>query len=163
MPRGSHSIEIQASTSKVFDLIHDYDLRLTWDSMLKQATLLDGATMAATGVRSRCVGNWKCFWLPMETKYVSFTSGSVAAVKLVNRPWFFDDFAATIRHENIESTNRSRTTYIYSFRAKPKWLRPILEPLMKLAMNREVKNRLAALKRHLEPVSYTHLTLPTKA
>ena len=49
MPRGQHSIEIDASAQAVFDLIHNYDLRLQWDSMLREAKLLNGATVAAEG------------------------------------------------------------------------------------------------------------------
>lgn len=149
MPRGQHSIEIDASAQAVFDLIHNYDLRLQWDSMLCEAKLLDGATVAAEGTRSRCVGNWKCVWLPIESEYVSFESGKVAAVRMTNRPLFFDEFAATIRHVAINEV-RSKVTYIYHFRSKPRWLSFLFEPIMNGSLQREVQHRLSSLKAFIE-------------
>ena len=147
--RGAHSIEINADCESVFDLIHNYQVRLEWDPMLASAELLDGANCAAQGVRSRCVGNWKCLWIPVEASYVSFESGKVAAVKMTNRPWFFKEFAATIRHESL-GESKSKTTYIYSFESRPSWISPILDPVMNSVLSREVKHRLGSLKRYIE-------------
>ena len=145
MPKGKHSIEIAASSQATFDLIHDYENRLDWDSMLSEAGLLDGATVPAQGVTSRCVGNWKCFWLPIEAEYVTYKPGEVAAVKMTNRPLFFSQFAATIRHADL-GNGRSRVTYIYNFNSKPRWAAWLLEPIMNFCLTREVKHRLRALK-----------------
>ena len=149
MPTGSLSIEIAAPCEVVFDLVHDYDRRLEWDSMLSQALLLGGATAAAVGVRSRCVGTWKSGFLPMETEYVTYERGRVAAVRMTNRPAFFDRFAATIKHEPLGEA-RSRLTYIYSFGAKPRLLAPLLEPVMQRMLAREVRDRLRSLQQALE-------------
>jgi hypothetical protein len=149
MPRDTQSIEIRATCDAVFDLVHDYDRRLEWDSMLSRAMLLNGATNADAGVRSLCVGTWKGAFLGVETEYIRFERGRVAAVKLTNRPLWFDHFAATIRHERIDDA-RSRTTYIYSFRARPRLLAPFIEPIMRLLITREVRTRLQSLRRHLE-------------
>src|SRR5512143_1919675 len=118
MPRETLSIEIDASCDAVFDVIHDYGCRLEWDTMLREARLLGGATAAGMGVRSVCAGTWRSAFLALETEYVRFEPGRVAAVKLTNRPPFFEQFAATIRHDAVGGV-RSRTTYIYSFRARP--------------------------------------------
>ena len=80
----------------------------------------------------------------METEYIRFEPGRVAAVSLTNRPPFFDQFAATIRHEPLDE-NRSRVTYIYYFRARPR----LLEPLMNWLLKRETEKRLDALRDHL--------------
>ena len=149
MPSGSHTIEIDASCDVVFDAIHEYDHRLEWDSMLSQARLLAGATTAQVGVRSLCVGTWKSAFLAVETEYVTCKRGRVAAVKLTNRPAFFDSFAATIKHEPLGEA-RSRATYIYSFRARPRFLAPLLEPVMQRMIAREVRNRLRSLRSFLE-------------
>ena len=148
MPRASVSVEVGASCTAVFNLIHDYGRRLEWDTLLSQAVLLDDAAEAGVGVRSLCVGTWRGLFLPLETEYISFEPGRVAAVSLTNRPPFFDQFAATIRHESL-GENRSRVTYIYFFRARPRLLAPLLEPLMNGLLRRETQNRLAALKRYL--------------
>ena len=86
--------------------------------------------MTLQGVRSRCVGNWKCLWIPVEASDVSFESSKVAAVKMTNRPWFFKEFAATI--------------------PRPSWISPILDPVMNSVLSREVKHRLGSLKRYIE-------------
>ena len=149
MPRQTHSIDIDASGHDVFSLLHDYDRRLMWDSMLSSAHLLDDATEAAVGVTSLCVGTWKGLWLGLETKYVRFVPGEVAAVRMTNRPPFFESFGATMRHEDL-SPERSRVTYIFSFTARPRFAAPLLEPIMAALLSREVEHRLHALKRFME-------------
>lgn len=149
MPREKLSIEIDAPCDAVFDLLHDYGCRLQWDSMLREARLLDGATSAGPGVRSRCVGTWRGAFTAMETEYIQFDPGRVAAVKLTNRPLFFERFAATIRHDGLDEA-RSRVTYIYSFGGRPRFLAPLLEPIMNVLLRREVRNRLRSLRRFLE-------------
>lgn len=149
MPRETFSIEINAPCEIVFDVIHDYDCRLKWDSMLREARLLDGATTAGPGVRSLCTGTWRGAFLALETKYIQFKPGQVAAVNLTNRPPFFERFAATIRHEAINEI-RSRTTYIYFFQARPHFLAPFLEPIMSVMLKQEVQNRLRSLRNFVE-------------
>ena len=147
MPRGSVSVEVAASCTAVFNLIHDYGRRLEWDTLLSKACLLDGATEAGLGVRSLCVGTWRGAFLPMETEYIRFEPGQVAAVSLTNHPPFFEQFAATIRHEPV-AANCSRVTYIYFFRARPRLLVPIVEPIMDGLLKRETKKRLLALRNY---------------
>ena len=149
MPRASHSIEIGVPCAVVFEAVHDYERRLDWDLMLSRACLLSGASRAGVGVRSLCVGTWRSAFLAIETEYVSFEAGRVAAVKLTNRPALFGKFAATIKHEPLGGA-RSLTTYIYSFRASPLVLAPALEPLMKRLLDREIRGRLQALRDFLE-------------
>jgi len=117
--------------------------------MLSRASLLGGATAAKVGVRSLCVGTWKGGLLALETEYVRFERGKVAAVKLTNRPPFFAKFAATIKHTAL-GQGRSRMTYIYSFRARPIFLAPIFEPIMKVMLSREVRGRVEALRAFVE-------------
>ncbi len=87
--------------------------------------------------------------IAMETEYVSFQRGKVAAVRLTNTPPLFQNFAATITHETT-GVNQSQTTYIYNFHAKPAGLAWLLEPIMNCMLRRETHARLAALKRYLE-------------
>lgn len=147
MPKEEYTIEINAPASTVFDLIHDYNKRLDWDTMLSQAKLLNGATAADVGVRSLCVGTWRSAFLGMETEYVQFKRGEVAAIKLTKRLPFFDRFAATIRHEPL-GQNRSRATYIYHFTARPRFATALLEPIMNRMLKYEVQHRLQALQHY---------------
>lgn len=117
--------------------------------MLREARLLDGATAAGKGVRSVCAGTWRSAFLALETEYIRFEPGRAAAVKLTNKPPFFDQFAATIRHEAISEV-RSCITYIYFFRARPRFLSPLLEPIMNTLLRREIQKRLCSLRHFLE-------------
>jgi len=152
VPREILSIEIDAPGDAVFDVVHDYGCRLEWDTMLREARLLGGATAAGTSVRSLCVGTWRSAFLALETEYIRFEPGRVAAVKLTNHPPFFERFAATIRHDAVSEV-RSRTTYIYSFRTCPRFLAPLLEPIMNAMLRREVRKRLRSLRSFLESQS----------
>ncbi len=88
-------IELPASCETAFDLLHYYDQRLNWDSMFTEARLLSDAKAAAVGVQTRCIGTWRSGGVTMDTEYLTFQRGRIAAVNLVNRPWLFDRFAAT--------------------------------------------------------------------
>lgn len=148
MPRGEVSEEIPASCDEVFDLLHDYDRRLEWDTLLSAAYLDDGFTRAEKGATSVCVGRRSLGGLALKTVYVSFERPTVAAVKMVNSPPFFGRWAASIRHAAL-APGRSRVTYVYSFEARPRLLRFLLEPIMALLFRWETRKRLRALRDHL--------------
>lgn len=149
MPRGSASVDVRAPAALVFDILHDYSLRLEWDTMLSAADLVGDATVAAAGVRSLCVGTWSSAFLPMETEYIVFRPGEVAAVRLTNRPLLFERFAASIRHTPL-GTDGSRVTYTYSFRTRPRHLAMLVEPVVARCMAREVRARLLGLRDFVE-------------
>jgi hypothetical protein len=130
-------------SAEVFTLLHDYDRRLEWDTLLKEAVLTRGSSQAGRGATSLCVGKPFFGLIGMETRYVSFRPGVVAAVKLINRPPFFHSFAATIRHD--DHPDGSTATYRFQFAAKPRPLRWLLEPIMLAMLERETAKRLEAL------------------
>ena len=139
--------QMPVGSAEVFALLHDYDRRLEWDTLLKEARLTRGCSRAERGATSLCVGTPLFGLVGMETRYVSFEPGVVAAVKLVNRPPFFHDFAASIRHQ--DNAGGSMATYQFRFVAKPRPLRWLLEPIMLAMLERETATRLEALSRFL--------------
>lgn len=139
--RGSCRVEVDAPPEAVFDLVHDYGRRLEWDTLLSDARILGGAPCAGKGVRTLCTGRGLARFVAMETEYVSFERGRVAAVRLLNRPPLFERFAASIRHRGLPG-GRSEVTYVYSFRAQPRWLERIVGGLL----HRETRRRLEALR-----------------
>jgi hypothetical protein len=147
MPHGSVIDDIPAPGAEVFALLHDYDRRLEWDTLLSAAYLTDGATHAGLGVRSVCQGKSRLGRIALLTEYVSFRPPELAAVRMVNRPAFFDAFAATIRHTD-KGDGSSTIEYIYTFIARPRWLRPFLHPIMGRMFKRETAKRIAALRLH---------------
>lgn len=85
---------------QVFALLHDYDQRLEWDTLLWEARLTRGCEVAEKDSTSLFVGKPFFGLIGVETRYVIFRPGEIAAVKLVNHPPFFREFAASIRHED---------------------------------------------------------------
>jgi len=132
---------IPAPSSAVFDLIHDYNRRLEWDTLLQAAYLEDGAKVAAKGVTSVCVGRKSLGSIALKTVYVTFEPPTLAAVKMVNAPAFFESWAASIRHEDL-SAHESRLTYKFQFTTRPAFLRFLIEPLFVW----ETRKRLRALR-----------------
>ncbi|MFT4550439.1 MAG: hypothetical protein ACI8XO_002610 [Verrucomicrobiales bacterium] len=136
-----------ATADEVFTLLHDYGRRLEWDTLLKEARLTRGCSVAEQGATSLCVGKPFFGLIGMETRYVTFNRGVIAAVKLINHPPFFTQFAASIRHE--DNGAGSTATYQFRFEAKPRVLGWLLEPVMLWALKRETAKRLEALARFL--------------
>jgi len=148
------SIDIQAKPEEVFDLIHDYSRRLEWDTFLQEARLLDGAGRAGLGVKTRCTARNSFAGLAMETVYVSFDRPRVAAVKMTNGPAILEAFAASLRQTEVEP-GVTRVTYRFNFSTRPRWLRTYLDRWAAALFLREIRQRLRALKRHLEGGSGT--------
>lgn len=148
-PHSSASQRIRAPSAVVFELLHDYNRRLEWDTLLQEAYLTDNWTAADLHATTVCRGRSILGGIAMKTEYVSFNPPHVAAVKLVNRPPFFETFAATIRHRDLDQ-NESEIEYIYTFTARPRWLQWLLHPIMNRLLQQETKKRLQSLARFLE-------------
>ena len=146
MPTAEIKEIIPASAESVFALIHDYKRRLEWDSLLRKAYLEPEFSVSCQGAVSVCQGRFILGGFALRTIYLTFEHGKVAAVKMLNRPPFFDTFAASIRHFEI-SENSSEVIYKFSFTAKPKSLRWFLHPIMSKVLAWETKKRLRSLKK----------------
>lgn len=144
MVRERVSEEMPASCEAVFDLVHDYARRLEWDTLLR-AAFVEGGAAAGPGAVAVCSGRWLVGGLTLRTVYIRFQRGTVAAVKMVNRPLLFARWAASIRHESL-GDRRSRIVYTYSFRARPARLAFLLEPILARAFRWETRRRLRALR-----------------
>jgi FkbM family methyltransferase len=145
---------IEAPPGFVFQVLHDYRLRLDWDPFLRRAELLDGATSAAVGVKTRCCAKYRLLGWCMTTEYVNFQPGEVAAVKMTLGPFFFDSFAASIRHRSHESG--SETLYRLNFRLR-RGFPAFLTSLVSRCLEWETTRRLKALKRFCEGDRKTQL------
>jgi hypothetical protein len=145
-------VEIAAPCDEVFDVIHDYGIRLRWDTLLSRACIVDGSKDVGLDVRTLCVGRNTVAGFGMETVYISFNRPQVAAVRMTRGPWFIGDFVASIRHKAVAPPVENRSLVIYKFRitARPRWLRATLDPLLRLVFQRETRKRLASLKRYIE-------------
>ena len=132
----------------VFELLHDYRRRLEWDTLLCEARLTGGHQQAGKGATSLCVGKFFFGIIGIETEYITFARGSIAAVKMINRPLFFEKFSASIRHEDV--VGGSMLAYKLQFSARPRILRGILNPVLRIFLRRETQKRLRSLSSFLE-------------
>ena len=141
-------ILVRGTPEALFALTQDYGRRLEWDPFLRSAELVGGATQAGPGVRAWCVAH---NGLGMETEYVSFTPPKVAAVKMTRGPWFIGGFAGSWRFLP-EADGRTRVVFRYSVQARPRWLQPLLNPVLVRVFSREVRKRLEGLRSFVEGI-----------
>ena len=144
MPTFEQAIEIDASPAELFRLTQDYNHRLDWDPFLKEARLVGGAQAAGLGVRAWCVAN---SGLGMETEYVSFNPPKTVAVKMTKGPAIISSFAGSWRFQELAP---GRTRVIFRYHMTARWLGFALDPVMRLILKHDVKQRLEALKRSVE-------------
>ena len=138
------SIQIHCPRRRVFEYTQDYGQRLVWDTFLREAVLMDGATRADKGVKAWCVSK---HGLGMETEYVSFNPPAVTAVKMTRGPWMFESFAGSWKFDEVDAHTTTVTfTYSFSLRA---WIR-LLTPVVKHSLIQNVRGRLKDLKERLE-------------
>jgi hypothetical protein len=149
MPHAKVHEIIPATSAEVFALLHDYERRLTWDTLLSEAYLADGFREARVGATSVCRGKKRLGGIALKTTYLVFKPGEAAAIRMINRPPFFEAFAASIRH-SPHASGGSCIEYTFQFTARPRWLRFILHPIMGMMFKAETRKRLRALRRHFE-------------
>jgi hypothetical protein len=147
MPHGEFNEIIPASSAAVFELLHDYDRRLEWDTLLQAAYLTNGFTRAEKGAVSTCVGRATLGSLALTTEYVSYDPPRLAAVKMLRGPWLFASWAAAIRHEDLPG-EQSRVTYTWQFQVRPRIIAGLLGPVVNQIFYWETRKRLRALKTH---------------
>lgn len=155
MPRGRLVEILPVPAADAFRLLHDYDRRLDWDTLLRAANLTAGYAQARVGAVAICTGRWSTGGLTVESRYVSFRPPFVAAVKMTNRPFPFARFAATIRHRDIAGS-RSSIEYVFTFTTRPRCLRRILDPVVGALFRRETRRRLRSLREFLDAPREPH-------
>jgi hypothetical protein len=146
MPTFEFSTRIRAGRAALFDLTQDYGRRLLWDPFLTEARLLGGATAPVVGVRAWCVA-W--YGLGMETEYVAYAPPRLAAVRMTRGPAVLAAFAGSWRFEE-QGPGATRVVFRYHLKAWPRWLRPLLDPVLAAVFAQDTRLRLGALKQAAE-------------
>ncbi len=142
--RFSEKIIINCSREVVFDYTQDYANRLKWDTFLKKAELIDGATKAGIGVKANCIAKNE---LGMITEYVSFNPPEGTAVKMTKGPFMFRSFAGSWKFARLES-EVTLVSFIYSFELR--WPFGLFQRNVNTKLQTEVKQRLLDLKSSIE-------------
>lgn len=140
----AETIRIQENAEKVFWFTQDYASRLTWDTFLKKAYLLDNADAAGMGIKAWCVAQ---NGLGMETVYVSFHPPKVAAIKMTRGPYLFQSFQGSWNFRAL-SPQETEVTFLYSFTLR--WPFSWFGGWMKRHLQANVQQRLLDLKKSLE-------------
>ncbi|HVU62332.1 MAG TPA: SRPBCC family protein [Phycisphaerales bacterium] len=147
------STTIACTPEDAFDLSQDYALRLEWDPFLADLKFLDGARVAAVGVKTWVRSKRG---LEMTSEYVAFDRPRVVAIKMVDGPWFFRQFGGSWRFREADgSTAESPATEVtmrYTFDLVPalRWIEFVAAPVVRRVFLRDVRARLAGLKRGIE-------------
>ncbi len=145
---------IPAPAADVFDLVHDYERRLEWDTLLRRAEVL-GDDPPGRDIETVCTARWFLGGYAFRTRYVTFERPTLAAVTLVQPVFVFAAWAASIRHRD-EGDRTSTATYTLTFTCRPRPLAPVIEPLAQWAFRVETSRRLRALRDHFGAVRPDH-------
>lgn len=138
------AIQIRANAANVFDYTQDYGKRLQWDTFLKKADLMDGASTAGKGVKAYCVAQ---NGLGMVTEYVTFNPPRVTAVRMRKGPYMFKSFLGSWTFKAIDH-HTTEVIFLYSFAVRFPFT--LLAKFIRRHLESNVKQRLADLKYHIE-------------
>jgi len=140
----AESIIIDKNSEKVFDFTQDYSHRLKWDTFLKKAHLIEGATTADKGVKAYCVAK---NGIGMETEYVTYNRPRVTAIKMTKGPYMFKSFLGSWTFKEL-GKNKTEVIFLYSFSLRFPF--NILKNFIKNNLLTNVKQRLNDLKNNIE-------------
>lgn len=139
--------EIKCSSEIAFDYTQDYNQRLTWDSFLKKAYLIEGATSAGKGVKAHCVAK---NGVGMVTEYVSFNRPKATAIKMTQGPYMFKSFSGSWTFKQIQP-DLTEVIFLYSFQLRFPF--NLATGLIRKNLQRNVKQRLEDLKKNIEGIN----------
>lgn len=140
-------ILIDEAPQAVFDYTQDYDNRLSWDTFLKKAELINGATEASKGVKAYCVAR---NGLAMETEYITYDRPKVTAVKMTKGPFLFTSFLGSWTFRDV-GCHKTEVTFLYSFGLRFPF--NFFSFLIRNILQKDVRNRLVDLKNNIEKKS----------
>lgn len=144
MPRIESSLRVPVDVATAFAVSQTHGAqRIAWDPFIKRQELV-GGDRPARGVRTRTVSR---HGLKMLSEYVSFRPPSQVGMKMIEGPWFFDNFAAGWSFAPLDPddpTAGTQATWRYTFTTKPTWLSPIADRIGGRLLQRDIDARLAA-------------------
>jgi ribosome-associated toxin RatA of RatAB toxin-antitoxin module len=144
MIKFTEKILIQNNAQVIFDYTQDYDNRLSWDTFLKKATLINGATKAGKGVRAWCVAH---NGLGMETEYISFNPPRATAIKMTKGPFLFKAFLGSWTFKTLQD-DQTEVIFLYSYKLRFPFT--LLSFFIRRNLQSNVRQRLVDLKRCIE-------------
>jgi len=140
----AETILINKNSELVFDFTQDYNKRLKWDTFLKKADLIDGATKADKGVKAYCVAK---NGLGMKTEYVTYNRPKVTAIKMIDNSFLFKSFLGSWTFKEIPN-DKTEVVFLYSFSLRFPFNLEI--NFIKKILQKNVRQRLIDLKLNIE-------------
>ena len=140
----SEKIIINCSPLDVFNYTQDYNNRLKWDSFLKRAELIEGASEAAKGAKAYCVAR---NGIGMVTEYVSFNRPKATAIKMTTDPYLFKSFLGSWTFKEI-TNSKTEVIFLYSFTLRFPF--NLLTGIIRRNLQSNVRQRLLDLKTNME-------------
>lgn len=140
----SERILINCTTDVAFDYTQDYGNRLNWDTFLKRAELMHGASTAALGVKAYCVSR---NGLGMVTEYVSFNRPKATAIKMTKGPFMFKDFLGSW---TFKDAGNSTTEVIFLYSYTLRFPFSLFAGFIRKNLQSNVRQRLIDLKKNIE-------------
>jgi hypothetical protein len=145
----AYSDTVAGGLEEIFDLTQDYSKRPAWDPFPESYEFHDGAAAPAPGVELTVRARNGYL---MRVRYVSYVRPRAAAIEMVSGPWFIQRFAGTWSFA-AESAKATKVTFKYNVAAGPKWLAPLIQPVLNLSFSRHAKRRVLALKAYADSVA----------
>jgi ribosome-associated toxin RatA of RatAB toxin-antitoxin module len=140
----SEKILISKDPGSIFDFTQDYAKRLSWDTFLKKADLIDGAEEAGVGVKAWCVAH---NGLGMKTEYVTFNRPKTTAIRMTKGPFMFRSFLDSWVFKEI-THNQTEVTFLYSFKLRFPF--NLFEMHIRKNLRHNVRRRLSDLKNSIK-------------
>lgn len=140
----TEAIIINERSEQVFDFTQDYNKRLQWDTFLRKADLIKGATKADKGVEAYCEAK---NGIGMVTEYVTYNRPKVTAIKMTNGPYLFKAFLGSWTFKEV-AADKTEVVFLYSFTLRFPF--NILTRFIKNNLQANVKQRLVDLKMKIE-------------
>lgn len=140
----TETIIIDQTAEKVFDFTQDYNKRLSWDTFLKKADLIDGATNAGKGVKAYCVAK---NGLGMVTEYVTYNRPKATAIKMTKGPFMFKSFLGSWTFKETDN-RKTEVIFLYSFLLRFPF--NLMINFIKSSLQKNVRQRLIDLKNNIE-------------
>lgn len=115
------------------------EVRLRWDPFIRAQRFLDGATAPGKGVRTLTKAR---VGPTMVSRYVSYNPPSNVGMTMVTGPWFFEQFGGGWRF--TEDGTGTRAVWKYTYAVRPRWLRPVADPIGQWLLGKEIRKRIDA-------------------
>lgn len=116
--------------------------RLAWDPFIRAQHLLDGAAAPGRGVRTFTRSR---HGFAMVSEYVSYKPPLQVGMTMRRGPWFFSTFGGGWRFTAVEGGTRA--VWKYTFSTRPRWLRPVADPIGRWLLGGDIRRRIAAFAR----------------